>query len=72
VWPGQPMTAHWGIDDPAAVMGTDEEKRKAFFKAYNQLSNRLLIFLSLPLNKLDRLALQRKLDEIGETGKIRA
>jgi arsenate reductase len=65
VWPGQPMTAHWGIEDPAAVQGTDEEKRKAFFKAYNQLHNRLSIFVSLPLDKLDRLALKRKLDEIG-------
>jgi hypothetical protein len=59
------MTAHWGIEDPAAVQGTDEEKRKAFFKAYNQLQNRLSIFVSLPLGKLDRLALKSKLDEIG-------
>jgi arsenate reductase len=65
IWPGQPMTAHWGIEDPAAVQGTDEEKRKAFFKAYNQLQNRLSIFVSLPLGKLDRLALKSKLDEIG-------
>ncbi len=65
IWPGQPMTAHWGIEDPAAVQGTDEEKRKAFFKAHNQLQNRLSIFVSLPLEKLDRLALKSKLDEIG-------
>ncbi|HLB16371.1 MAG TPA: arsenate reductase ArsC [Burkholderiales bacterium] len=65
IWPGQPMTAHWGIEDPSAVQGTDEEKRKAFFKAYNQLQNRLSIFVSLPLEKLDRLALKSKLDEIG-------
>ena len=65
IWPGQPMTAHWGIEDPAAVQGSDEEKRKAFFRAYNQLQNRLTIFVSLPLDKLDRLALRRKLDEIG-------
>jgi len=65
IWPGQPMTAHWGIDDPSAVRGTDEEKRRAFFKAYNQLQNRLSIFVSLPLEKLDRLALKSKLDEIG-------
>jgi protein-tyrosine-phosphatase len=65
IWPGQPMTAHWGIEDPAAVQGTDEEKRKAFFRAYNQLQNRLSIFVSLPLDKLDRLALKHKLDEIG-------
>jgi len=65
IWPGQPMTAHWGIEDPAAVQGTDEEKRRAFFRAYNQLQNRLSIFVSLPLEKLDRLALKSKLDEIG-------
>jgi arsenate reductase (thioredoxin) len=65
VWPGQPMTAHWGIEDPAAVRGSDDDKRKAFFRAYNQLQNRLSIFVSLPLDKLDRLALKRKLDEIG-------
>jgi arsenate reductase len=65
IWPGQPMTAHWGIEDPAAVQGTGEEKRRAFFRAYNQLQNRLSIFVSLPLEKLDRLALKNKLDEIG-------
>ena len=65
IWPGQPMTAHWGIEDPAAVEGTDEMKRKAFFKAYNQLQHRLSIFVSLPLDKLDRLTLQKRLDEIG-------
>ena len=54
-----------GIEDPAAVQGSDDEKRKAFFKAYNQLQNRLSIFVSLPLEKLDRLALKDKLDEIG-------
>jgi protein-tyrosine-phosphatase len=66
VWPGQPMTAHWGIPDPAAVEGGDEDKRKAFFKAYNQLQHRLSIFVSLPMDKLDRLALQRRLDQIGK------
>ena len=65
IWPGQPVSAHWGIEDPAAVQGSDDEKRKAFFKAYNQLQNRLSIFVSLPLEKLDRLALKDKLDEIG-------
>jgi arsenate reductase len=67
VWPGQPMSAHWGVDDPAAVTGSDEDKRKAFFRAYSQLANRISIFLNLPLDKLDRLALQKKLDEIGNT-----
>jgi arsenate reductase len=65
IWPGQPMTAHWGINDPAAVEGDIEAKQRAFFKAYNELQNRLSIFVSLPLDKLDRLSLQRKLDEIG-------
>lgn len=65
VWFGQPMRAHWGVEDPAAVQGSDEDKRKAFFRAYTQLSNRLNIFLSLPLEKLDRLTLKSRLDEIG-------
>jgi len=69
VWPGQPMTAHWGIDDPAAVEGSDDEKRKAFFRAYNQLQHRLQIFVSLPMEKLDRLTLQKRLDQIGELRK---
>ena len=68
VWPGRPMTAHWGIPDPAAVEGTVEEKRKAFFIAYSQLSNRLSTFVNLPLNNLDKLSLKKKLDEIGKTG----
>jgi protein-tyrosine-phosphatase len=67
VWPGQPMTAHWGIPDPAAIEGSDEDKRKAFFKAYNQLHHRLSIFVNLPMDKLDRLTLQRRLDEIGKS-----
>lgn len=67
VWPGQPMSAHWGIGDPAAVEGSDEERRRAFFRAFNELQNRLLIFVSLPLEKLDRLSLQRRLDEIGRS-----
>jgi len=65
VWPGQPMTAHWGVPDPAAVEGNDEVKRKAFFSAYNALNRRISIFVSLPLAKLDRLALQQKLNDIG-------
>lgn len=72
VWPGQPMTAHWGIEDPAAVQGSDEDKRKAFFRAYTQLSNRLSIFLSLPLDKLDRLTLKRRLDDIGTLAEAEA
>jgi arsenate reductase (thioredoxin) len=69
VWPGQPMTAHWGIPDPAAIEGTDENRRRAFFTAYSQLAQRLSIFVSLPLRNLDRLALQRRLDEIGKVGR---
>ena len=67
VWPGQPMTAHWGIPDPAAVEGIDEDKRKAFAEASRTLLNRIRIFASLPLTKLDRLSLQRKLDELGKS-----
>ncbi|MBE0624986.1 MAG: ACR3 family arsenite efflux transporter [Burkholderiales bacterium] len=65
-WPGQPMTAHWGIPDPAAVAGTDEQKRKAFLQAYMQLNTRIGQFLSLPMNRIDKLSLQAKLDAIGK------
>jgi protein-tyrosine-phosphatase len=68
VWPGQPMTAHWGIPDPAAGEGTDEGQRRAFFTAYSQLTQRISIFVNLPLTGLDRLALQTKLNEIGRIG----
>ena len=67
VWPGQPMTAHWGIPDPAAVEGSDEDMRKAFAESSRTLLNRIRIFASLPLAKLDRLSLQRKLDELGKS-----
>jgi len=67
VWPGQPVSAHWGIEDPAAVQGADEEKRRAFLKAFTQLSTRINLFLNLPLEKLDGMALKAKLDEIGKT-----
>jgi arsenate reductase len=66
VWPGQPMTAHWGIEDPAAVEGSDDAKRKAFFKTYNELQRRLSILVSLPLDKVDRLTLKKRLEEIGK------
>jgi arsenate reductase len=65
VWPGQPLTAHWGIEDPAAVQGTDQQKRKAFLKTFTQLTARINLLLNLPLDKLDRLALKAKLDQIG-------
>ena len=67
VWPGQPMTAHWGVPDPAAATGTEAEIRFAFADTLRMLTNRINIFVSLPLAKLDRLSLQRKLDEIGTT-----
>jgi arsenate reductase len=65
VWPGQPMTAHWGIPDPAAVEGSEVERRAAFRAAFAALENRIGIFVSLPFKSLDRMALQRRLDAIG-------
>ena len=66
VWPGQPMTAHWGVPDPAAVEGTETEKALAFADAYRMLNNRISIFVSLPITSLDRLALQKRVSEIGK------
>jgi arsenate reductase (thioredoxin) len=65
VWPGQPMTAHWGLPDPAAAEGTEAERHLAFADAYRMLLNRISIFISLPMRSLDRLALQKRLAEIG-------
>ena len=65
-WPGQPITAHWGVQDPAAVQGTEDEKRRAFRKAFTELSTRINYLLALPIEKLDRLTLQTKLDDIGK------
>jgi arsenate reductase (thioredoxin) len=67
LWPGQPITAHWGVEDPATVEGSDAEKRRAFFNAYNRLHIRIQLFLSLPLTKLDRLSLMKRLNEIGKS-----
>ena len=67
LWPGQPMTAHWGVIDPAAAKG-DEAKRRAFFRAYTELTTRISLFLNLPMDKIDRLTLQERLDDIGKTG----
>ncbi len=67
VWPGQPMTAHWGVPDPAAATGTEAEIRYAFADTLRMLTNRINIFVSLPLAKLDRLSLQKRLDDIGAT-----
>jgi len=65
VWPGQPMTAHWGVEDPAAVEGTDDEKRRAFRKAGAVLRRRIELFLSLPMEKLDQMAIRQKVAEVG-------
>lgn len=67
VWPGQPMSAHWGIEDPDRPELPAEEQRKLFHKAYWELDHRIKIFTSLPLAKLDRLSLQKQLDEIGKS-----
>jgi arsenate reductase len=67
IWPGQPMTAHWGVPDPAAVEGTEEVKQKAFLTAFMQLQTRITLFLSLPMKSLDRLSLQQKIRDIGKT-----
>jgi protein-tyrosine-phosphatase len=66
VWPGQPMTAHWGIEDPAAVQGSEQQKRRAFAVAYSLLHRRISLFLSLPINKIDAMALKREVDRIGQ------
>ena len=65
-WPGQPMTAHWGVPDPAAVEGSDEDKRRAFSLAFSALSARINLFINLPMEKLDRVALQKRMQEIGK------
>src|SRR5499425_2953887 len=64
-WPGQPMTAHWGVSDPAAFNGSEAEKRAFFADIYGRLYNRISAFVSLPIASLDRLSLQRRLDELG-------
>lgn len=65
IWPGQPMTAHWGIEDPAAVQGADIEKERAFVTAFRYLKNRISIFINLPIRSLDKTVLGAKLREIG-------
>ena len=69
VWPGQPMTAHWGVPDPASVTGSDAEKAAAFADTYRMLSTRISVFVSLPIASLDRLTLQRRLDAIGKAAR---
>ena len=67
IWPGQPMSAHWGVPDPAAATGTEAEIAFAFSDAYRMLRNRISIFVNLPMAQLDRLSLQKELDRIGQT-----
>ena len=67
VWPGQPMTAHWGVPDPAAVQGSEAEVERAFREAFLTLDRRISLFLCLPLKSLDGLSLKRELDSIGKT-----
>ncbi len=67
VWPGQPMTAHWGFEDPAAAEGDLDQRRRVFERVYRQIANRIQIFLSLPIERLDRLSLQDRISEIGKS-----
>ena len=67
VWPGQPITAHWGVEDPAAVVGSDEVRQAAFTTALRTLTRRIELFLNLPLEKLDNLALKERLSAIGKS-----
>lgn len=67
IWPGQPMTAHWGLPDPAAAEGNEAERRLAFADTYRMLKNRISAFVNLPLASLDRLSLQKKLSGIGRS-----
>lgn len=66
LWPGQPVTAHWGFSDPAAAEGSDEQKRAVFAQTLRQMRNRVQLFLSLPLETLDRMAIEKKMRAIGQ------
>ena len=67
VWPGNPVTAHWGVPDPAAVEGTEDQRRRAFRDACQRLEARIKLFVALPIDKLDRLSLKRRADAIGRS-----
>ncbi len=67
VWPGHPITAHWGVRDPVAFVGTEEEKRRFFYRIYLELDNRVRLFASLPFGSLDKMALAHQVAEIGKT-----
>jgi arsenate reductase (thioredoxin) len=71
IWPGNPITAHWGIPDPAAVEGTEIEQRKAFRDALHSLESRIKLFVALPIDKLDRMAVKREADKIGRVSLVR-
>jgi arsenate reductase len=68
VWPGNPVTAHWGVPDPAAIDGTEADQRRAFREAYVVLENRVKLFAALPIEKLGRMAIKRNVDDIGRRG----
>jgi arsenate reductase len=72
IWPGQPMTAHWGIPDPAAVAGTPAQIERAFRDAFMMLDRRISLFLCLPLASLDKLAIQKEIERIGQTSEARS
>lgn len=72
IWPGQPMTAHWGVPDPAAVAGTPEQIDRAFLDAYMILERRISLFLCLPLSSLDKLAIQKEIDRIGKSSEAKS
>ncbi len=72
VWPGQPISAHWGFEDPAAFEGSDNEKRRVFEKTFRQMMNRINLFLNLPLHLLDRTAIQRDVKAIGDMATLRS
>jgi arsenate reductase (thioredoxin) len=67
IWPGKPMTAHWGVPDPVAVKGTEGERRLAFAEAFRMLKNRISVFTSLPIASLDKLSLQKRIADIGKS-----
>lgn len=71
IWPGKPMKAHWGIPDPAAVMGSEAEKALAFADAYRMMMNRISLFAELPIASLDKISLKRRMDDIGTASDVR-
>ncbi len=68
IWPGNPITAHWGVPDPAAIEGTEARRVQAFRDAYRELENRIKLFVALPVDKLDWVAIKRRVDDIGRIG----